>query len=687
MLEEVKAGLWYLRNVLLDVMPRMQRRLHRAFEAHFGNIDPLEIPAMVSFGSWMGADRDGNPYVTDAVMERTLELHRWIVLERYLVDLDGLVDPLSAAAHRLPSLPRLDEALRRAEAAVPEVVREFESRNPLRRLLSLMRERIVRTRSNASGAYAHAEAFLSDLRVLREALLAMKAHALANDALLDLIHRVRCFGFHLATLDVREDSRVHGKVLDELISADYRKGSQEERKAALASLRLPPPQATLSEEARRLLDLFATIQRLQARFGAEAIGTYIVSMTESASDILEVLRLASLQGIDRSLDIVPLFETLEALSASTEVLSTLYADADYRAHLDARARCQEVLVGYSDSMKEVGIVASRMAIHTALRRNIELSEKEGIALRFFHGRGGSVSRGGGPTYRAIRALPSATIRGCMKITEQGETRAFHFASPELAVRYLEQSLGAALGARHQQAPETLSQELLSSLASESRRAYRALVEDPGLIPYFQEATPIEHIAALQIASRPSRRSLGAMSLEALRAIPWVFAWSQSRQLVTGWFGVGHALSHWAAGDEATSTLLDEAYRNSRFFRDLIDNVQMSLAKADLPIATRYAELCQDAAIRERIFGEIRAEFERTRSWVLRLIGNRELLEDDPVMQRSIRLRNPYVDPLSYLQVTAMRHLRQGQDAKKESAWREVARVTVQGIAAGLRNTG
>ncbi len=694
-IDEVKAGLWYLRNVLLDVAPRVQRRLADAMAQHFGNADPLALPAIIGFGSWMGGDRDGNPFVNEAVTERTLELHRWIILDRYTSDLDQLADPLAVTDERLSSSPALEDALRRAGAAVPEVVMEAERRNPhepLRRMLSLMRERIARTRSLSAGAYAKPSDFLADLQVIRQALINSKAEALANDALLDLMLRVRTFGFHLASLDVREDSRVHRQVIAELLACpDYLDCDDDTRLQHLATLRLPEHTVNLSAEARRLLDAFDSLHRMQARFGEQAVHTYIISMTESHVDVLEVLKLAKLHHIDTHLDIVPLFETREALISASHITSKLLKHSDYRTHLSKRGEIQELLVGYSDSMKEAGILTSRLGVIDAQRAATQVCQREGIKLRVFHGRGGSVSRGGGPTYRAIRALPPEVFSGDMKITEQGEVRSFHFANPELAARYLEQTLCAALATRyHARHPERVSvhenQALYEQLATHGLKAYRQLVEHPHLITYFQEATPLQAIAKLHIASRPSRRKQGTLGLKDLRAIPWVFAWSQSRHVITGWYGVGSALE--ALGQDSQGLQnLRELYQGNPFFRDLLDNVQMTLAKTDLHIAARYALLCKENQVREDIFSAIQQEFERTCTWVLRVTELDHLLDDDPVVQRSIRLRNPYVDPMSYIQVHALGSARSADDEINAHDWERVARVAIQGIAAGLRNTG
>ncbi len=690
-LDEVRAGVYYLQRVMLDVVPRAQRRLHAAFEDAYGVIDPASLPIPWRFGSWMGADRDGNPFVNEAVTERTLALLREAILDRYDHDLCALADPLSAVDPRLPDTVALDRALDRAADIVPEAHALAERRNPrepLRRMITIARERLARARRFSAGGYASADAFLTDLELIRETLLHTNARALPNDALLELIWRVRCFGFSLATLDVREDSRVHHTVIAELLGDPaYADRDERARRDALRRLALPARRADISDAARRLLELFDSLRHQQARFGRDTIGTYIISMTHSATDVLEVLRLAELHGIDRDLDIVPLLETPEDLARARPLLTDLFADPIYRDHLRARGDVQELLVGYSDSMKSGGVLASRVQVVEAQRDAADVCREHGVTLRVFHGRGGSVSRGGGPTYRAIRALPRDAFSGRIKITEQGEMRAYNFADPALAERYLEQTGGAALIARVEarerpsiEPPE--DRALLARMADVSQREYRELIGDPDLVRYFRGATPFSAIASLPIASRPTQRR-GEPGLDDLRAIPWVFAWSQSRHGLTGWYGVGAALSAIASepgGVEELRALRDR----SPFFCDLLENVEMSLAKADLPIARRYARLMGDAA-GQRIFDRISAHYRTTVSRMLDVLGERALLDDDPVLQRSIRLRNPYVDPLRYLQLEALRRAREDRDDR--ARWEHVAHVTVQGIAAGLRHTG
>ncbi len=693
-LDEVKAGLWYIRHVLLDVIPKLQRRLHHALSEAYGPLDALEVPPIVRFGSWMGSDRDGNPFVTDEVTAKTLELQRFIAIDRYLKDLDALIDPLAAAASRLRDHAALSAARARAEDALPELALSAAARNPeepLRHVVTLMRVRLERTLSESGGAYASASEFMDDLIALRETLLATGARALPNDLLLDLIYRARAFGFSLAALDVREDSRAHQRAIAELLGdPDYATRSDAERLAALERLKVPESWETLTPETERVLSCFASIADLQRRFGASALPTYAISTTESSVDVIEVLTFATHFGIRDSIDIVPLLEDPSTLARAREILGALYTHPAYVQHLETRGKVQELLVGYSDSMKQGGMLASRVRVLEAQRAAVALSRDHGITLRVFHGRGGSVSRGGGPTYRAIDAMPRDTITAAVKFTEQGEVRAYHFAESDLATRYIEQTVGAQLKAYHESkhdrfAPWQQESELLARLAGTSLRAYRDLIDDPEVLVYYAEATPLDQVTSLNIASRPSKRREGALRLADLRAIPWVFAWAQSRHVITGWYGVGAALASFDKDDDRA--FLQEAYLRSAFFRDIIDNVAMTLAKADMGIAGRYAALCEDAALAHRVFERIANAYRETSLEVLNLSDSTALLDHDRRLQASIRRRNPYVDPLSYLQLEALRRLRAAEPPADLVEWKRVGRVTVHGIAAGMRNTG
>lgn len=693
-IDEVKAGLWYFENIIFDAAPRMHRRFVAELNAMYPAaepVEPLDIDPMLSFGSWMGGDRDGNPYVDEVVTERTLHLHRQTTVKRYDQDLALLVDHLAADRSRIASFTKLDATLARCERAVPEIAASANARNPkepLRRLLSFMRERLRRAGRFAPGGYEDGDAFVRDLQVVYDVLRASGGTSLAEAHLTDLILRVRMFGFFLAQVDIREDARIHRAVIERWLGQDaYAELPPPQRLSILETTGLADERITSCEDndlCARQRALLQSLPKLTARYGSRALHTYIISQCESATDVLEVLYMLQWAGVEQSFDVVPLFESRAALAALPETLENLLQNARYRQHLQQRGLKQEVLLGYSDSMKEAGIMASRIDLLEAQLAATRVCKRHGVDLRFFHGRGGSVSRGGGPTHRAIRALPASAFSGEMRITEQGETRSFHFGHPELATRYLEQMLGAALckciTAKAGLTEEDFSKhELFETLARISERKYRQLVESDALVAYFQSCSPAAYLGSLNIGSRPSRRKSGS-GLEGLRAIPWVFAWSQNRHVITGWYGVGSALASSAVED------LRQLLSVSPFFEDMLDNVQMTLAKADLRIGSRYASLAPTNEVRAAIFEPIKDEFATTTQQILSISGQSSLLERDPIIANSISLRNPYVDPLSFLQVRALRELSK-DEVTDRSLWEQVCRITIQGIAAGLRNTG
>lgn len=692
--DEVKAGLWYFDSIIFDAAPRMHRRFIAELNAAFPDatpIEPLDVDPMLGFGSWMGGDRDGNPYVDEVVTEKTLHLHRQATVRRYEKDLARLVDHLAADSSRVASFTALDATLARSERAVPEVAAAANARNPrepLRRLLTFMRERLRRAARFSPGGYEDGAAFGNDLKVVYDVLRDSGGLALADAHLTDLILRVRMFGFSLAQVDIREDARIHRKVVARWIQQEsYAALSPNERLKLLEANEFTDERLAAANDddlCARQHALLRSLPKQTARYGSRALHTYIISQCESATDVLEVLHMLRWAGVAQGFDVVPLFESRAALAKLPETLENLFENDAYRQHLKQRGGCQEVLLGYSDSMKEAGIMASRIDLLEAQLAASRVCQKHNVGLRFFHGRGGSVSRGGGPTHRAIRALPASAFSGQMRITEQGETRSFHFGHPELTTRYLEQMLGAALTkciAARAGEPDHVADkhDLFEALARRSEAKYRALVESDALVPYFMACSPAAWLGSLNIGSRPSRRKSGS-GLEGLRAIPWVFSWSQNRHVITGWFGAGTALSEVAV--EELKTLAER----SPFFADMLDNVQMTLAKADLRIGARYAALAPSAEVRDAIFLPIEAEFEQTKAQILKISGQAKLLESDPIIANSISLRNPYVDPLSFLQVRALRELRM-EDHPDRSLWEQVCRITIQGIAAGLRNTG
>ncbi len=703
-LDEVQTGLYYLERSAWAVAPVLFRDLQEAVQDYApearGSVRPF-----VRFGSWMGADRDGHPLVTVEVTERTLELQRARVLRLYREEVAALARELSVSARRAGVAADLLASVEADLRELPELQRDPElppPTEPYRRKLRAVDERLRRTQEGRAGGYGSADAFVRDLELLSRSLHAHRGGRVARARLQDLWVRAQTFGFHFAELDIRQDSAVHGRTVAHLLRRagvvdDYLALPESERVALLARLlRGGAVQAEPQDpEAVEVVRLFRALPAWQDRFGPQACSTYIVSLTEDASDVLEVLWLAAQAGLYRwedgrvtsRLHVVPLFERIHELRRCGEILETLLRTPEFRAHLASWENLQEVMLGYSDSNKDGGYLAANWALHRAQKALPEVARRHGCRLRLFHGRGGAIGRGGGPTERAILAQPREATDGRLKLTEQGEVLAGRYGNPLIARRHLEQLTSAVLRAALDRSPQPQQldrwEEVMEELAELSRRAYRELVDDPDFPQYFAQATPIDEIRRLNVASRPAARSR-AERVEDLRAIPWVFSWTQTRVNLPGWYGLGTALDRFARARPGALAELRAMYAGWPFFRSVVDNAQISLGTADLEVGRLYAELVEDEGVRERVYGRIREEYDRTVRRVLEVTGQREILDNALVLQRSVRLRNPYVDPMHYLQVRLLRERR----ARPEDAQvAELLHHTINGIAAGLQTTG
>ncbi|MBU8896516.1 phosphoenolpyruvate carboxylase [Corallococcus sp. H22C18031201] len=678
--DEVKNVLWYVEEMLADEVGCVPESLAWAFERAYGEpLGPVATPVRVH--SWVGGDMDGNPLVTPEVFADTLRAHHARGLRLLLREVARLGGMLSQSVRHVAPGDALERSLAEDARELPEVAKLQGARTegePWRRKLRFMEERLLRglrfVEARRQGvdaklpdaAYHSPEALMADLGVLERSLAEARGDQAGLREVRRMHERVRALGLGLAELEIRAPA--------------------EDAVSATRAAEGGPP---ASEGGARLMAVLERLKEAQA-VGSEAVcRTLILSMASTAEDVLAALACARRAGLwddargCATVDVVPLFEQLGALDAGPDVLRALFANPVYRRHLRARG-VQEVMVGYSDSGKEVGLLAASAALYRAQVALTEVARANGVTLRLFHGRGETVARGGGPAQTAILALPPGTVAGAYKATEQGEAMDHKYARPELARRTLELVVGGVLlhtlDAQPRPPPEEEAtyRAAFDALAEDGRRAYRALVwDEPRFVPFFMAATPVEEIAALPIGSRPSKRKAGG--LETLRAIPWSFAWTQSRAILPGWYGVGTALEALAARPGGAA-LSQRMYREWPFFRSVIDNVTMVLAKADMAIASRYAALAPSAT--RPLWRAIRAEYMRTRRQVKRLTGEARLLDNMPQLQRSISLRNPYVDPMSFLQVELLRRKREGSGDVDRPLL-----LTLNGIAAGMRNTG
>jgi len=687
---------FYLANPIYRIVPALYESLAGALQTVYGVAAPL--PRLLGFASWVGGDMDGNPNVGADTIAAALATQRTHVLERYLADVASLSRLLSQTAGRVAVDPALTGRLADYRARFPQAAARIRPRHadmPYRCLLTLIGARLEATGDNGAQGYASPDELLGDLQLIDDSLLGHCGLHAGAYAVRRLIWRVRTFGFHLARLDVRQDSRVHDDALAALFGdADWAGRPADDRAGQLRAYAAGRERFAIShaDAVTALCDVFATLGDARRRYGPEAIGLYIISMAHSAADVLAVLALARYGGLVTPsreasavpLDIAPLFETIDDLKHAPATLRALLDDPVYRAHLRARGDRQWVMLGYSDSGKDGGTLASRWALQRAQVELLEVAKDAGIHLAFFHGRGGSASRGGSRIAPALMSSPRGSVAGVLRVTEQGEVIHRKYGIRALALRNLEQTVSAVLRAslrpRGQEPREARWRERMEALAAHSRRHYRALVEREGFVDYFRTATPIDVVERMTLGSRPaSRRSM--QGVQDLRAIPWVFAWTQCRSIITGWYGLGSALEQGAAafGEES----LAEMARDWPFFANALDDVAMVLAKCDLDIAEAFSRLAGD--LHEPFFAMIREEFERTRRWLLKLKGDDALLADNPRLAVSIRLRNPYVDPMSLLTVDLLARWREG--GSEDDALLRALVACVNGVSQGLQNTG
>jgi phosphoenolpyruvate carboxylase len=699
-IDEVNNGLFFFEEVVVPLVPRVYREVARVVKETYG-VEPARIPTFLTFGSWMGGDMDGNPNVTPKIFHEALELQRNLILRKYDGTLFELVSELSQSTRFVRISSELSRSLAADKHRFPKTwrqLREVNRREPYRAKVSFIHERLQRTINRSNGGYLSAEEMLDELRLIQRSLRENNAHPVAAGRLEDLIRQIETFGFHLAGMDVRlhvEDFDAPVRLLAKANRKIDPTHLSEARKIELFTSLLRRPlgarRGQNNSRFRGLQALFA-IKDAQLRHGEAGIHTLVLSMTDRASQVLSALLLAKTAGLYSPgkfsrVDVVPLFENVRGLENARVIMEHLWKNPAYADHLALRGMRQEVMVGYSDSNKDDGIIAARWSLFKAVTELARVAEQYGVILTVFHGRGGSLSRGGEPIRLAVLAQPAEAATGRLKITEQGEVVWAKYSNIEIAQRETEQLLNAMLGAMTnsgQRRPEGAWLELMEQLAANSRSAYRELVYENKAFPtFFEETTPIREIAHLNIGSRPVSRT-GRLGIEDLRAIPWVFAWTQSRFLLPGWYGAGTAMTRLIEAGQLGK--LREMARRWPFFDVLLDTIQMSLAKADLQIAKSYAELASDEQIRQ-IFSLIEREFHLTEAAILKILDEKGLLDSNPILKRSIVLRNPYVDALSYSQVELLSRVRNTRARAEISKEHEALHLSVNAIAHGMKNTG
>jgi phosphoenolpyruvate carboxylase len=710
-LDEVRNGLYYFDQTLFEVLPEIHQEVEDSLTKNYVN-KSWNVPNFLRFGSWIGGDRDGNPNVTHEVTWETLHMQRKLVLKKYKNVLIDLMKRYSHSTTRVGVSEELLETLAEEEDKYLSEEKKWPTLTEVyRRKFAIIIERVKQVGKSERG-YNTSEELLEDLYIVQRSLQSHHPAAHELKTIQKLIRQVQLFGFHLATLDIRNHSGEHEAAISEIlrkvrIADNYPELDEETKIKILQNILLDPrPLLLLNEdysvETQQMIKVFQMIKNAHKEFGLRSISVYLVSMTKSPSDLLEVLVLAKEAGIYRlhadgsiesQLNVAPLLETIDDLTAGPKIMETLFKLPVYRNHLTQMNNQQEIMLGYSDGSKDGGTLTANWKLYKAQLEIHEMASKYQIRLKFFHGRGGSLGRGGGPLNKSLLSQPAETIGDGVKITEQGEVLSSRYLLEDIAYRSLEQATSTLLQASARVSKESKPGgiredrwvEAIEEISTKALTKYQSLVfGDPDFLTYFNEATPLRELGDLNIGSRPmSRKNRGRF--EDLRAIPWVFAWTQSRQLLPAWYAAGTGLGSFAAKSQENIQLLQQMYERWPFFRSTIDNLQMALMKADVTTAKEYLTLVEDQSIAERIFSNIYDEYERTKEILLKITGDQELLDHIPNIKDSVFRRNPYVDPLNFLQVELIKELR-SLDEPNEELVTEVL-LTISGISAGLRNTG
>ncbi|RFU67864.1 phosphoenolpyruvate carboxylase [Peribacillus saganii] len=710
-IDEVRNGLYYFDQTLFDVLPDIHQEVEDCLAEHYPDKE-WQVPNFLRFGSWIGGDRDGNPNVTTEVTWETLHKQQRLVLKKYKAVLVELMKRYSHSTTRVKVSEELVRSVNKEEDLyLSEDKKWTVATEVYRRKFAIILERLKQV-GNTELGYHSSDELLEDLLMIQRS--SYQHHPSNHDLKLlkKLIRQVKLFGFHLATLDIRNHSGEHEAAITEIlqkvgITENYAALAEDEKLGMLEKLLQDPRPLLLihedySADTQEILAVFQLIKNAHQKFGKRSISVYLISMTQSASDLLEVLLLAKEAGIYRlhsdgtietDINVAPLLETIDDLVSGPQIMETLFRMPLYRNHLQKNSDQQEIMLGYSDGSKDGGTLTANWQLYSAQLEISEMARKHGIALKFFHGRGGSLGRGGGPLHKSLLSQPVETLGDGVKITEQGEVLSSRYLLEDIAYRSLEQATSTLLKAATHVLKKSVHGHLrdeswvraMGQVSEAALAKYQSLVfQDPEFLVYFNQATPLKELADLNIGSRPMARK-NSNKFENLRAIPWVFAWTQSRQLFPAWYAAGTGLESFASKSTDNLVILQEMYRDWTFFRSTIDNLQMALMKADITTAKEYSSLVADQAIAERIFGNIVEEYNKTKNILLKITGDEELLDHTPNIQESVHRRNPYVDPLNFLQVELIKELRSVEEPDDELITQVL--LTISGIAAGLRNTG
>ncbi len=729
--DEIRNGLFYFQESLFDAVPRMYRGLEKGIKRIYGaelEETPVTVPGFLRFGSWIGGDRDGNPYVTPDTTVMAIRLHARTAVLAYLHRIISLSHILTHSSLLCRPSDEFMQSLRRDEAFCAMAFQDNPDRfgnEPYRRKLYIMRYRLernliniktrleVKVRDLEEDQYDDAKELLDDLYVIRDSLIGHGDGEIAGAELQDLIRLVETFGFFLVKLDVRQESVRHTDAVAEILKripgkrVDYSTLDEAARLALLGEYiidadTLSFDRDTLTPETRETLEVFDVMLKMREEVSAECFGHYVISMTHHASHVMEVMFLACLSGLIGRRDnrwfcnlrVSPLFETIDDLSRIEEVLSMLLDNPVYAALLAVSGNQQEVMLGYSDSCKDGGILASSWKLFEAQKKIIAVTAAHNVQCRLFHGRGGTVGRGGGPTHESILSQPRGTVQGQIKFTEQGEVLSYKYSNCETAVYELTMGItGLMLASRGVIAPMTTARNdylgIMDQLAASGENTYRALIDQtPGLLDFFYEATPVSELGLLNIGSRPTHRNKQNRSKSSIRAIPWVFGWAQARFTLPAWFGIGSALEQWRNNEPDRLAKLQQMYEEWPFFRGLLSNTQMSLFKANMTIAQQYANLSGDPAIAQQILTVIQDEYQRTITQILNVVGAQRLIEENTTLALSLTRRSPYLDPLNHIQITLLERFRDKDlNENARQIWQDPLLRSINAIAAGMRNTG